>query len=139
MSKRINISEKANIIEELLGVKVFSPVVRMVVPVPHRELDDTIVTSQGLEKTVRSLYNDYVMGVLDPRQLGQGSYDPEGSEEIDPFNRFGLTFEEASEIEDAGRNAAKQVKQRRGTVADHPRESSQQQEQEKPHEREENA
>lgn len=74
------------------------------------------------------------MGTLDPRQLGAGSYDPDGSDELDPFNTSGLTFEDATEIEDAGRNAASEVKQRRGTVADHPRESSKQQEKEKPHE-----
>lgn len=136
MSKKEKSAASAELLKK--SIPVFSPVVRMVIPVPHRELDNTIVTSQGCEKSVRSLYEDYVMGVLDPRQLGAGSYDPDGSDDVDPFNTSGLTFEEATAIEDAGRNAAREVKQRGGTVADHPRESSQQQEKEKPHEGEAN-
>lgn len=108
----------------------FERIVRMVVPVPHRSLSDKIETVQNQGQSVKNLYDDYVLGRLDPRQLGGGEYDPDDSEEIDPLNTSGLTFEEATQISDAGRRAAAEMKQRR-TVPDHPIESSEQQVKEK--------
>lgn len=110
----------------------FERITRMVVPVDHRKIDDTEVTEQGKEQKVSKLFEDYVLGRLDLRQLGGGSFDAESSEEVDPFNDFGITFERMSEISDAGRKAAAEVKQRAGSVADHPIESNKPQEKEEP-------
>lgn len=103
----------------------FDLVIRPVIRVPHRKIDQTVETEQGKEQSVKKLFEDYVLGRLDPRQLGGGSYDPDDSEEVDPYNKPGLTFEEATQISDAGRTAAKEVMQRVKT-ADHPIESSEQ-------------
>lgn len=107
----------------------FGLIVRPVIAVPHRQIDQTVETEQGKEQSVRKLFEDYVLGRLDPRQLGGGNYDEEGSEEVDPLNKPGLTFEEATQISDAGRKAFDEMKQRK-KVADHPIESSQKQEKE---------
>lgn len=111
----------------------FGIVSRPVIAVPYREIDQTIETVQGQERSVKQLYEDYVLGKLDPRQLGGGNYDDDSSEDVDPFNQPGLTFEEASQIVDAGRNAANEIK-RSWSVADHPRESSEQRDKENPRE-----
>lgn len=101
----------------------FGLIVRPVIAVPYRQIDQTVETEQGKEQSVRKLFEDYVLGRLDPRQLGGGNYDEEGSEEVDPLNKPGLTFEEATQISDAGRKAFDEVK-RRKKVADHPINSS---------------
>lgn len=111
----------------------FGIVSRPVIAVPYREIDQTIETVQGQERSVKQLYEDYVLGKLDPRQLGGGDYDDDASDDVDPFNKSGLTFEEATEIADAGRAAANEMKRSR-SVADHPRESSEQRDKENPRE-----
>ena len=88
-----------------------------IIAVPHRKIDLTVETVQGQEKTVKSLFEDYVLGRLDPRQLGGGDYDDDDSDEVDPLNNFGVTLEEASRIGDAGRHAAKEIETQRKTVA----------------------
>lgn len=127
MSKKVKEDPQAD------SAIVYVRPVRMVVPVTHRDLSDEIETVQGKEQTIKSLYDSYVAGTLDPRTLGGGSFDEEGSDEVDPLNTLGLTFEEASQIEDAGRHAAKEIKQRKN-IADHPRESSKHEAEEKPRE-----
>lgn len=101
--------------EENINVNLFVPIVRPVVQVDHREIDTTLVTNQGEEQSVKKLFQDYVLGRLDPRQLAGGDYDPEGSDEVDPMNNFGLTYEQVSDITDRGRAAAKELEQK--TVA----------------------
>lgn len=85
---------------------------KMIVPVSHVVLDDTIETSQGEERTVRMLYEDYVLGRLDVRDLGGlVQYDPDDATECDPLNQFGVTLEESTRIADAGVNAKKDIAQ----------------------------
>lgn len=97
---------------------MFVRVERMMVPVPHRELDRTIQTEQGQERTVRQLYEDFVLGRLDVRDLGgKVQYDPEDSDQVDPMNNFGMTLEETTRIADEGRAAYKEVKQKQVQVA----------------------
>ena len=70
---------------------------RIVIPVPHYVLDDTLETVQGKSNTVRQLYEDYVLGKLDPAQLaGGGVYDAEDATSVDPMNHFGITLEETT-------------------------------------------
>ena len=58
----------------------FSRLPRLVVPVPHYELDQTVEIVQGGERTVRQLFEDYVLGRLDMRDLGGNvQYDPDDS------------------------------------------------------------
>lgn len=84
--------------------------VRPVIGVPHYVLDDTIETEQGKEQTIATIYHDFVLGRLDPSQIGgEVQYDPDGSNEIDPFNHFGLTLEETTELAERGSEAAQQV------------------------------
>lgn len=93
------------------NVLVIKP--RLSVPVPHRKLDNTVETVQGQEQKVSDLFQDYVLGRLDPSQLGGAVYDSDDAEEVDPFNTFGLTLEEATRIEDQGRQAHEDLKSKR--------------------------
>ena len=103
---------------------------RPLIAVPHREIDTTFETEQGKEQKVKDLFSDYVLGRLDPRLLGGGNYDDDTSEELDPMNKFGITFEEACRIADEGRAAAQQI-QRSWNKADHPINSNQEQDKER--------
>lgn len=91
--------------------------IRQLVFVDHRSIDTHIETEQGAAHSVKELFEDYVLGKLDPSMIsGSPSYDPEGSDDVDPFNSFGVTFEQASQIQDAGHDAYRQAK-RDKTVA----------------------
>lgn len=84
------------------------------------EVDPTIITEPGKSSSVLKLYQDYVLGRLDPSQIGNApSYDPEGSEEIDPFNSFGMTLEDADALRQAHEETIRneQKKQTEKTVA----------------------
>lgn len=98
--------------QNLVDNSVFIPVRKMIVPVKHVVLDDTIETSQGEEKTVRQLYEDYVLGRLDVRDLGGlVQYDSDDATECDPLNQFGVTLEESTRIADAGASAKRDIAQ----------------------------
>lgn len=99
---------------------------REVVLVPHNELDPEIVTVQNKAHSVQELYQDFVLGRLDQSQIGAApAYDPDDSETVDPFNHFGVTLEEASEIESAGRAAKSAIKDAQKTVANAPADKQQ--------------
>lgn len=91
--------------------EVLAPGKRFVIVVPHRKIDDqTIETEQGKSHTVAELYQDYVLGKLDPSQLaGSPVYDDDDSDDVDPLNHFGVTLEESTRISDAGTQAAGEV------------------------------
>lgn len=111
-------SEDLLVQKPLITTDVFVRPSRMVIPVPHRKLDRTIQTEQGQERTVRQLYQDFVLGRLDVRDLGgKVQYDPDDSDEVDPMNNFGMTLEETTRIADEGRAAYKEVKQKQEQVA----------------------
>ena len=102
----------------LITTDVFVRPSRVVIPVPHRELDRTIQTEQGQERTVRQLYEDFVLGRLDVRDLGgKVQYDPDDSDDVDPMNNFGMTLEETTCIADEGRAAYHEVKTKQEQVA----------------------
>lgn len=85
---------------------------RLIVPVKHIILDGLIETSQGEERTVRMLYEDYVLGRLDVRDLGgHVQYDFDDATEVDPLNQFGVTLEESTRIADAGAVAKRDIAQ----------------------------
>lgn len=84
--------------------------------------DPTLVTVRGKAQSVQQLYQDFVLGRLDPRQIGGGSYDPEGSEEVDPFNNFGMTLEEADELRQRSESEVSEARKRKQTVANAPAE-----------------
>lgn len=91
----------------------FRPV-RQFVPVPARFPDQSRETVSGQADSVQKLYQDFVLGKLDPRQLaGSAVYDEEDAQDVDPFNHFGLTLEETTEIAERGTQAAAEVNRRR--------------------------
>lgn len=76
--------EASVVVEPVINENVFVRPSRMLIPVPHRNLDCTIQTEQGQEKTVRQLYEDFVLGKLDVRDLGgKVQYDPDDSDDVD--------------------------------------------------------
>lgn len=84
---------------------------RLIVPVLSIPLDDTLETEQGKSDTVRKLYEDFVLGRLDPSQIGgNASYDADDATEVDPLNHFGITLEESTEIAERGRSAVSEVR-----------------------------
>lgn len=110
-----------------MSKQIYMPIVRMGVSVSQLEIDQKEETEQGKAHSVRELFEDYVLGRLDPSQIGGNpSYDPEGSEEVDPFNSFGMTFEQASSIHDDAKAAYMENKQRKKTVANAPADKQQQ-------------
>lgn len=91
----------------------FRPV-RQFVPVPALVIDDHQETVPGLSDTVQKLYSDFVLGKLDPSQIGRSVvYDDENALDVDPFNKFGLTLEETTEIAERGTQAAAEVTRQR--------------------------
>ena len=52
--------------KEITFIRPFRPIIG----VPHYELDDTIETEQGKEQTIATIYHDFVLGRLDPSQIG---------------------------------------------------------------------
>lgn len=93
---------------------------RPVISMTFEDVDPTILTEPGKSQSVQKLYQDFVLGRLDPSQIaGSPQYDPEGSDEVDPFNSFGMTLEDADALrqtsEESVRNARK--KQAEKTVA----------------------
>lgn len=95
-----------------IGAEVYTPPVRVVVPVPCRLIDQHIETVQNQSDSVQKLFQDYVLGKLDPRQLAGGSYDPEDSDEVDDFNHFGLELEDVTRIQDRGKAASEEIKRK---------------------------
>lgn len=82
---------------------------RFAVQVSHRPIDTTIETEQGKDEGVAKLFQDYVLGKLDPRQIAGGVYDDDNAEDVDPMNNFGITLEESSAIQEAGHAAATEI------------------------------
>ena len=110
--------EASVVVEPVINENVFVRPSRMLIPVPHRNLDCTIQTEQGQEKTVRQLYEDFVLGKLDVRDLGgKVQYDPDDSDDVDPMNNFGMTLEETTRIADEGRAAYQEVKTKQEQAA----------------------
>lgn len=73
--------------------------IRPSVLMTFEEVDDTIITEPGQSESVQKLYQDFVLGRLDPSQIGGApAYDPDGSDEVDPFNCFGMTLEQADAL-----------------------------------------
>lgn len=83
---------------------------KLLIPVPVRKIDQTIEVVQGKSETVAKLFQDYVLGRLDPSQIGGSPvYDPEGSDEVDDFNHFGLELEDVTKISDKGKTARQEI------------------------------
>lgn len=83
---------------------------KLLIPVPVRMIDQTIEVVQGKSETVAKLFQDYVLGRLDPSQIGGSPvYDPEGSDEVDDFNHFGLELEDVTKISDKGKIARQEI------------------------------
>lgn len=90
---------------------VFVRPTRMIIPVPANDLDPHELTEQGKSDTVAKLYQDFVLGKLDPTQIGGNvTYDPEDATAVDPYNHLGLTFEETSDILEQGEAAGEEIK-----------------------------
>lgn len=85
---------------------------RGVVPVKAQEIDPTIVTEPGRSDSVAKLYQDFVLGKLDPRQIaGEGMYDDDNAQDVDPMNHFGISLEEQTSIAEAGAKATKEIRE----------------------------
>lgn len=81
--------------------------------------DPKIETESGQSQSVLKLYQDFVLGRLDPSQIGgHPQYDSPGSDEVDPFNSFGMTLEQADALrQDAEREVKRAKKQPKKDVA----------------------
>lgn len=91
--------------------------------------DQTIVTEPGQSQSVEKLFKDYVLGKLDPRQIGGGSYDSEEgriTEDVDPFNSFGMTLEQADELRQRSEQTIRGEKRNRKDVANASNDTKQQ-------------
>lgn len=83
---------------------------KLLIPVPLRKIDQTVEVVQGKSDTVAKLFQDYVLGRLDPSQIGGSPvYDPDGSDEVDDFNHFGLELEDVTKIGDKGKTARQEI------------------------------
>lgn len=82
--------------------------------------DPTIEVEPGQAQSVEKLFNDYVLGKLDPRQIGGGTYDSEEgkiTEDLDPFNSFGMTLEQADALRQRSEETIRSEKRNRKDVA----------------------
>lgn len=93
---------------------------RMAVSMCFEEVDPELVTVPGKSQSIQKLYNDFVVGKLDPSQIGGAPvYDPEGSSEVDPMNTFGLTLEQVDALRQQHERTIDEERKKRGrkTVA----------------------
>lgn len=76
--------------------------------------DQTIEVEPGKAQSVQKLYQDFVLGRLNPSDIGNAPvYDsPEGhiTEELDPFNSFGMTLEQADALRQSAEREVKRAK-----------------------------
>lgn len=82
--------------------------------------DQKIETEPGQSQSVLKLYQDFVLGRLDPSQIGGApQYDAPGSEDVDPFNSFGMTLEQADALRQSAEREVSAAKEgsKRKTVA----------------------
>lgn len=81
-----------------------------VVGLPFYDLDPSWESEQGKSDSVAKLYQDFVLGRLDPSQIaGSVAYDADDASEVDPFNTFGLTLEESTAIAERGAKAKQEI------------------------------
>lgn len=91
--------------------------------------DPTIEVEPGQAQSVEKLFNDYVLGKLDPRQIGGGTFDSEEgkvTEDVDPFNSFGMTLEQADELRRRSEETIRGEKRNRKDVANASNDTKQQ-------------
>lgn len=85
------------------------------------EPDQKIETEPGQSQSVLKLYQDFVLGRLDPSQIGgTPQYDSAAdviTEDIDPFNSFGMTLEQADALRQANEQTIRSEKRNRKDVA----------------------
>lgn len=124
----------AKIVKDQLQIEdIYLKPSRLRVPVPHIELDQSVEVEQGQERTVKQLYEDYVLGRLDVRDLGgKVQYDPQDAQECDPMNQFGVTLEETTTILENGRAAYQEMQETAKRNAATKQQQQQQQQQQTP-------
>lgn len=98
------------------SVRIFNRPLRMSVSLSFEVPDKTIVTEPGMSQSVQKLYQDFVLGRLDPSQIGNNPvYDsPDGmiTEGVDPFNSFGMTLEEADALRQTSESEVRKAKKK---------------------------
>lgn len=91
---------------------------RPVILSTFEEVSDEILVVPGKSSSIKKLYEDFVMGRLDPSQIGGDPvYDPEGSSEVDPFNTFGLSLEQVDAMRQENERTIAQERKKRNRKA----------------------
>lgn len=102
--------------------------IKPTVSMRFEDVDQTLITEPGKSQSVQKLYQDFVLGRLDPTQIGgTPQYDSEGSEEVDPFNSFGLSLEQADALRQKSEEDVRKARNKadKKTVANAPSDAMQ--------------
>lgn len=93
---------------------------RPVILCTFEDVSDEILVVPGKSSSVKKLYEDFVMGRLDPSQIGgEPVYDKPDSNDVDPFNTFGLSLEQVDALRQENERTIAQERKKgnRKTVA----------------------
>lgn len=84
---------------------------RIRIPSSFEICDQKIEVEYGQAQSVEQLFKDFVLGRLDPSQIGgQPVFDKPGSQDVDPFNTFGMTLEQADALRQASEHEIRRAR-----------------------------